>query len=243
MSKETQVKPVFFIEDLNISHLFKFLLPEFERIFGKETFSNEQCMIYNNPFALCPMLEHGSPLKIRLSQEKTTYWAQTIFQLSHELCHYAIRQFKLDKTKTLSWYEEIVCEALSLYALRWSAVNWKMCTLSKCNSTFNIAIQKYLNAELRDAVTSEFSQCITYKLLQKYENEGMPENCRSSHRKERNFLFSKMLCNLQDCKSLCYYQNYLNPDGLTFDFEKWMQDHNNQLIDAIREIQPLSLRI
>ena len=198
---------MFFTNDDNVLAILSLLLPEFCRIFSKDAVVAEDCEIYNSPEASCPMLEYGSPLKIRLAQELTTYWAQTIFQLSHELCHYVIRYFKQDKNKTLSWFEEIMCEAFSLYALDWSARNWLLFGLYNRNPNFNRSIERYLKEELLKEGTLEFSKCNTLESLKLYEETKRPEGERESHRNERNVLWEEIQRNPMECKALCYYQN------------------------------------
>lgn len=98
-----------------LDSLLEFLLPEYIRIFGQDIMTTTPCIVHNDPDSECPYFHHTTPLKIRLSMSELSYWAQMVYQLSHELCHYAMYQTKQDKTKTLSWFEEIVCEAMSLY--------------------------------------------------------------------------------------------------------------------------------
>ena len=101
----------------DLVEILKFLLPEYIRIFGKEVMMNAPCIVYNDTNAKCPCFNHTEPLTIRLNQKSLSFWAQTIFQLSHEMCHYAMYQAKEDKEQTLSRINQIVCEAMSLYAL------------------------------------------------------------------------------------------------------------------------------
>ena len=103
------------VQDTNNTELvLSFLLEEFSRVFGCEIMTNENCIVYNDPCSKYPMLiTNIAPVHIRLSQNDLNAISQTIYQLSHELCHYAIRQRKANKSFTLSWFEEIVCEAAS----------------------------------------------------------------------------------------------------------------------------------
>ena len=76
--------------------LLQFLLTESSRIFGSGTMFAEECVDFNDQGADCPMLIINlTPVRIRLAQPDLSFWAQTIFQLSHELCHYAIVQFTI----------------------------------------------------------------------------------------------------------------------------------------------------
>ena len=114
------------LESNNSNHTYyilEFLLEEFCQIFGFNVMHNEDCIVYNAPHSRCPRFIHSKPLSIRLHQSSLTFWSQTIYQLSHELCHYAMHQTKANKKISLSWFEEIICEAVSLYALKYSATN------------------------------------------------------------------------------------------------------------------------
>ena len=121
--------------DLNVIGSLHFLLPLFESSFGREYTLGEPCEIYNDSKSSCPELQICyQPIRIRLSLDKTGYWNQLIFQLSHELCHYVLRQYRLNtfySNACLSWYEEIACTAFSWCALKYAAVNWHNCVLSK----------------------------------------------------------------------------------------------------------------
>lgn len=73
-----------------------FLLDEFERMFGRDIINRElKLVIYNDPTADFPMLITNTlPMQIRLAQTQLSYWAQTIYQLSHELGHFVLSQRK-----------------------------------------------------------------------------------------------------------------------------------------------------
>lgn len=220
-----------------LESILKFLLPEFGRIFGEKTMFNEECIIFNNQQADCPMLITNSfSLKIRLAQKSLSCWAQTIFQLSHELCHYAIRQSKIDKDFTLSWFEEIVCEAMSLYLLHWSAEHWERCELFIFNPDFRNNIGDYLNHELKKTGTDEFQKCTTIEKLKNYDAEER----RETHRNERNSLYFEILKNPLMCRIVCKYQTYVDSNRITIDFEEWEKHSANPLIRFLHKLQPCS---
>ena len=218
--------------------LLDFLLIEYVRIFGEDTLYAETCLVYNDPEAECPILIiNAIPIQIRLAQSSLNYWAQTIFQLSHELCHYCIRQRKDNKNYTLSWFEEIVCEAISLYFLKWAADNWNKCKLSRISSDFGSNIKVYLSNELIKMGTDEFKICTDRDLLKKYEESKATD--RETHRNERNKLFFEIVKNPEACKCFCDYPQYLNCDKLTIDFNKWVKMENNQVLRFLSSIQPV----
>jgi hypothetical protein len=103
-------------EDKYMRPLFDFILKFFIEIFGEEIMFSEPCVVYNDPSEDVPMMIiNYDPIKIRTNAKSLNHWAQYIYYLSHELTHYAIRQQKKDKTTIVKWFEETVCEALSMY--------------------------------------------------------------------------------------------------------------------------------
>ena len=225
----------------NISAILDLLLPEFARIFGTSTMIAEKCVIYNDPIADCPMLvTNSSPISIRLAQPSLDYWAQTIFQLSHELCHYALRQHKIDKNITLKWFEEIVCEAMALYSLKYAADNWSRCLLFNCDPTFSDKIADYLRGQLEKNGNEDFSQCKTLEMLASYEE--IKCNDRDSHRNESKTFYGIISRNPTECRCICGYTEYIgNQNKVTIDFKKWKEDYPYRIIDELQKLQPVEI--
>lgn len=214
-----------------------FLMREFSRIFGLEKMIAEPCVIYNDTNAPCPMLIiNQTPIRIRIAQPALNYWAQTIFQLSHELCHYVFRQYKDDKQFTLSWFEEIICEAFSLYALQFASENWSSCSLSDLDPLFNQSIASYLHMELSKKGTDVFSKCTTVEALAEYEENFSCD--RDSHRNERNYIYGIIALAPENMTFVCNYMDYLDPNRLTLDFVKWKSESPCRLLDGLHSIQP-----
>ena len=222
--------------------ILEFLLEEYNRIFGEDIMFNENCIVFNDPRSNCPMLiTNMTPVHIRLAQESLSYWAQTVFQLSHEMCHYAIRQRKENKGFTLSWFEEIVCEAISLYALEYASKEWGKCKLAEIQPLFAQSYAAYLSQELTKTFTNEFEQCNTIEKLIEYERKGFPENQRESHRVERNFVYRAISHNPQEVKCVIDYTRYVEGNGVTIDFKKWIQEDNSNFLKELRKIQPVTI--
>ena len=216
----------------------KFLFIEYTRLFGEDIMNAEQCLIFNDSRSAYPMIiTSTTPIMIMLAQTSLNYWAQTIFQLSHELCHYVIRQYKSDKDFTLSWLEEIICEAMSLYILKWSAENWHLCNLFNINQSFDESIQSYLMNELNKLGTDELKKCTDIELLREYEFQK--STMRDSHRDERNSLYYEVIKKPEDIKKLCYYTQYVQKNGLTIDFLKWSEKDDSKIIKFLSVIQPV----
>lgn len=224
--------------DVGVEYLVEimgFLIPEYVRIFGKDKMYGESCIVYNDTEAECPMLiTNLAPVRIRLAQESLSYWTQTIFQLSHELCHYVIRQNKGIRDNTLSWFEEILCEAMSLYALRWAADNWANCALCARNPNYDISIKEYLNEQLNLNCSDGLAQCTSIEGLKNY----IADENRISHRKERNYLYRAIEEDPLRCCCFCDYHKYIDENRITIDFDEWEQEDNNPLIRVLRSVQP-----
>ena len=173
---------------------------------------------------------------IRLSQRGPDYWAQTVFQLSHEMCHFAIRQNKPDKDHSLSWLEETICEAVSLYALEYCSRNLHKCSLFKVNPEYFRSFESYLEEELMRESRNGLKECKTIEQLSKYEEVAAEK--REERRKERNELYRSISRNPKECVSFLDLYQYLNPNKLTIDFETWKSNDPSILIRELEMIQP-----
>jgi len=216
--------------------LLELLLPEYARIFGEETMMAERCLVYNDKTASVPLLIwNTTPIRIRLAQSGGLgLWSQTIFQLSHELCHYAIRQNKQDKDYWLSWFEEILCKAMSLYALHYSSEHWDACMLHSMNAGYSRGIQGYLDDELLKPCPLEKS---SFDSLQEYEDTYYDH--KDLDRAKRNELF----CAIKEQPLLArHFQEYpaylVPPQRLLIDFDRWEREKPNPLLPLFRTLQP-----
>ncbi|MBE6635767.1 MAG: hypothetical protein E7617_06205 [Ruminococcaceae bacterium] len=217
-----------------------FLLEKFEAIFGKDVMHHERCEVYNDPDAPCPRFIYSSPLRIRLHLSRTSLWSKTIFQLAHEMCHYAMYQVKKDKKVTLSWFEEIVCEAMALYALEYASEKWNNCNLSRFSPKFAVYHREYLEDVLSDSFTNEFKLCSSVDKLRRYELDGKPENKRQTHGAEVSILYRAISAEPGALKYVLDYTKYINKDGITIDFDRWLKNSSCNLLRLLQWIQPVS---
>ena len=222
--------------------IFDFLLPEYERIFGTDVMNHEVCCIYNDPASTSPMLQYGKPLRIRTNLSSLGFWCKEIFQLSHEMCHYAIRQKKQNKEFVLSWFEEVLCESMSLYALHYAAAHWNQCALYSINPNYNTSISAYLNNECKSPATDGLEECASLEKLSEYERQKLSESHRESHVNERNAVFSAILRHPEEARCFLDYEKYVcSQNGLTLDFDKWYHDDPCDMVKTLRSIQPILL--
>lgn len=221
--------------------ILEFLLEEFEQLFGHDVMFNEDCVVYNDPRAVCPRLIYGAPVKIRLHQKSLSFWSQTIFQLSHEMCHYAIKQRTSKNACSLSWFEEIVCEAVSLYALEYASKNWARCRLSHQSPAFFRAHQSYLDDELADAGSDGLKRCDTVEKLMEYETQGWATTRRESYAAERINVYRAISAHPAELKCVLDYTRYVMSNGATIDFDRWIQDVPCRLVFCLKNVQPVRI--
>ncbi len=226
----------------NIWPLFSIITKLFQEIFGEKAIFSEPCIIYNDPTAKCPRIiweQDGyllSPIKIRLSLPRFTLWSKAIYQLSHELTHYVIRQYKPDKQFTLSWFEESLCEAMSLYTLKLVAERWSECTLSQGDPVYAVSITEYWREEYSRRAPSVLQQCTSLEQLQDVEISSQ-EN-RELRLYERNYLFDTFVEMPTAISDFVFYTWFMR-DKLRVDFDAWRESTvNGSLVPKLEVIQP-----
>ncbi len=224
----------------NTYDILNFLLEEYSRIFGTDIMYKEPCLIYNDKNAHCPRF-NISPMYIRLHQQSFNFWSQTIYQLSHELCHYAMHQAKKDKYVWLSWFEEIVCEAMSLYALEYATYYWYKCRLSTINREFYKSNAEYLGIILAEPSTNGFEKCNTISKLREYEQNRYSESRRETHARERKIIYAFISANPLEARCFLDYEKYVNPDKLTINFDAWKKDNPCVLVSELSKLQPVKM--
>lgn len=216
--------------------LFTFVLNQFLEIFEIEALSSEQCVICNDPTAPYPMLvTNCAPIRIRTNATSLNHWAQYVYQLSHELTHYVIRQYKEDKAVIVKWFEETICEAMSLYILKMSSLRWNECPLSNINSNYGLALMDYFEEVYSKTAPSVLKKCHTFDDLK--EVEIYCETRRDDRAIERNYLLNSFLEYPENISAFIYYPLYVRGD-LQIDFAKWKEVSPSPIVFALESIQP-----
>ncbi|MDO4558898.1 MAG: hypothetical protein Q4C47_08030 [Planctomycetia bacterium] len=215
--------------------IHRFLLPEFLRIFRSEGALLEPCDIFCDPDEPTPMLiTNRTPIAIRLNVRSTAFWCQVIYQLSHELGHFFVRQRKPipDRTRILRWFEETFCEAMSDVALEYAAEHWSECDLAGLNPGYATSIREYqtrlLNAYATtpQAVRSPLRSCVTPGDLAELEKEcAMNRVARSV---ERDLIFQHLRRSPHSAATIAGYTEYIRPPtddptigALLLDLDRW----------------------
>lgn len=98
------------------------------RITNMVTFLMKDAFEINDlaPFNVLYDVQHGTPETFKTKREIyipaiDVYWAQIIFQYSHELCHLLIAEPIPEQFK---WFEESLCDLASIYFLHETAKKW-----------------------------------------------------------------------------------------------------------------------
>ena len=216
----------------------------YEELFGYDSVFGEPCVIINEKSDDYPMLvTNRDPIEIALDTGAGKI-GQIVYQFSHEMMHYVLRQNRSDKAPALSWFEEPLCEAMSRYMVKYAAENWRRCALSETMPDKQKELLDYLeaNQEADSSATDELAACKTVEQLRKYEINRVSENRRSSHIRERNLLYKTICEDPALLSEIVHYRTHLRPDKITLDLEAWAAaapDRYAPLFDALREIQPI----
>ncbi|MEG2740468.1 hypothetical protein [Clostridium sp.] len=225
-------------QDTNaLEYITEHMIRKFISIFGRDIMLKEDCYIYLDKQASCPMLVlNHEVLKIRLTSEKTSYWSQIIYQLSHEMCHYAMRQGSDDK-ETISWFEETMCEAMSLYFLDYFAKTWTSCKLSKNDKGYSKSIKSYLDNILgKYKEKSILEKCANFLQLENIEKTCTDSrDFRAEDRDKIYYLFKK---HSKKIYMITDYKKYkVNKIGI--DFELWLKNkRNDRFIKGLNGLVP-----
>lgn len=216
--------------------LFEFVLQQFIEIFGETALRAEQCIVYNDSKSNYPMLiTNRNPIQLRTCSKSLQYWSQYIYHTSHELTHYVIRQYKENKDTIIKWFEETICEAMSLYILKSSSLRWHECTLSHINSNYDISLMDYFNNIYDETGPSSLKACCSIDDLKNVESTCQTQ--RISRSIERNYLVDAFCEHPESISSIVYYPLYIRGD-LQIDFEKWKENDSTPLISKLEAIQP-----
>ena len=224
------------LENNHLKSLIEFILEEYKLIFSKQLISNSECYIIYNPQSETPIFyPKTNPSSIFLNYAGDTYWSQIIYQLSHELCHYVFHQ-KSNNKPILSWFEETLCEAFSLYILNFCSEKWSDCSISRINPSYYYSLSDYLKDVLSSNFKNGLKNCNTiYDLILINRDSEIDRSQRIS---ERNFVYNLFKQYRNDIHLITNYREYIVSD-IFIDFEKWIEDtNNNEFIIKLSEIQP-----
>ena len=212
-------------------------------VFGPEAMASENCNVVRTDHEKVPRLVNViSPIEIRITADDDR-WCQVIYQLSHEMCHYAMRYNKTDKNYVLKWFEETICEAFSIYSLNYFSEHWTECHLGNVNPGYTNSIRNYVadivseKASISDDPVHSLSECRTVKDLGFVDDNSW--NRRYLRFDERNHLYDLFKSHPDQIRLLLNYEIYVDKNSMTIDFDRWIDDENgSEFLKSVSEIQP-----
>lgn len=204
---------------------------------------SEQIRITNNPHAKTPIYysrtNNNLPFDlVVLNCSGFSYWCQVIYQLSHELAHCTISHMNEGcYTCSTSWIEETICEATSLYSLRWFSENWDSVFLSKLTPAYSKNIETYLVDILTKKGTNRLSNCKSIYELEEINRTSA--EMREDRRNEMKWLYTLLGGN--GLFALFSYRKFIMPGTIILDTVSYSSAF--QSIDAVQYLCSLQDRI
>jgi hypothetical protein len=107
--------------------------------------------------------------------------------------------------------------------LRLSAEHWTECGLYSINPDYAQPLSKYCTDIYNKTKDSALKNCISYKELQNIENTC--EEDRDSRSIDRNYLYGTFISMPDDIKTIIYYTQYIQLNGLQIDFTSWKTEN------------------
>jgi hypothetical protein len=190
-------------------------------------------------------------MRIRLVQPQTTYWAQMVYQLSHEMTHYAFFSYfpradqanyhEVFENEQSSWNEETICEAISLYMLKYVADNWAKCSLAKLNSSFDSPLKEYLKNEYnRGNGRSLTNAGDAIPIADFHTMFNKATDGRNKRLAERNYLYDLLIS--ADAETIGEIRNmykYYDKEYRCIDYPAWSKNTKKaDFIEKMSAIQP-----
>lgn len=143
---------------------------------------------------------------IELTVSHFNLWNQMLFQLAHEITHCFIFCNNQSVAHSISWVEETICEAMSLFFLKLSSQNWSRLPLYKINPKYaRQFITPYLENEIeKDAGADKLGSCASYDELLHIE---MTSQSNREYRHEETVKLYELI-KKNDIEGLIKYRDY-----------------------------------
>jgi len=241
--------------DPYIEGIFPPLYNKFVELFGRQVMTHTTVIIFCDANAPCPMImPYVDRYYLRLAQQSTEYWSQMIYQLSHEMMHFAFfasfpgynqndLAMLLD-TQRSAWNEEIIAEAISLYMLRYMSENWQRSPLAQANPGYSSAIRSYLESVYNEASQyprplKSAGDYVRRENFHRTFNRTCYAN-RADHMTERNHLYNLFVsARNEDIGEIINAYRYFNRDYKYIDYAAWISNARNpEFIRGVSAIQP-----
>ena len=176
-------------------------------------------------------IRHGTPETFKSKRliyvtAVDIYWAQNIFQYSHELCHLLITE---PIPECFKWFEESICDLASIFFLHESEKNWA--SYFPDHLDYKPKIQKYISDLSSGApfplndLFNEQSECAIYLRSHRYD--------RNKNRYVALSLLPIFISNPILWKSVPLLCRGANAKSFKDFLEQWRDNSDNKNIDQI----------
>lgn len=228
-----------------IYSIFKFILPMFEFIFGQEVMSKEPCSISIDRTCATAPITAFDPTRIILNANSTKF-CQLIFQMAHELTHYAVRQ-NTDYQFAIcavSAFEEPACEAMAMYILKMSAEQWEKCDYYQYNLDYAKNFENYRISEYNKASDTKPDNYLEWtNICDRFTGRLTDASQRPNVSAMRNYLYDAFVKMPTEISYFIKYPLYLRamPYDKLIDSSRWVEDEPEHafFVKTICDIQPV----
>ena len=177
-------------------------------------------------------IENNIPC-ISLCIKGSSYYCQVAYQMSHEMTHFLIYDASAKKNPELSWLEETICEAISIYALRYLADHWKKCELSNHAPNYDIHIRQYIDDLISQTGTRSLSNCKSIAEMKMIEKES----CKKRELRRTEMLELSNTIQQKNIKGLIHYRQFCQMDSLFLDYKKYARKYKrNESVTFIKKL-------
>lgn len=224
-------------EKISVLEIKKIIVNHFQDI-GID-FNYELCNIEKSklPYPMFCAKDRNKFLKqncIFLAIDDYNYWCQVVYQLSHELTHCFIHSNNPKENNKALWIEETICEAISLYFLKYFFQNWKLCNLSKLNPNFNISFKDYLTNILIKTGNNKLKCCKSLEELTIIDKDS--QNNRNDRLENVKFLFK--ILKKTDIVGIIKYKDYIVSNTILLNSDRYINDYpDNEAVKYLCSIQ------
>lgn len=154
--------------------------------------------------------------------------------MSHEITHAGIQYNSPSDSESISWIEETICEAMSLFFLKRAACTWEKIKPDWFDESYKDDIDSYLKDMLSETGTDELTKCTNLKMLKSIDRES--QNNRNTRKNEMHKLFSY----IDDTSifGLISYRKYIMAGTILLDTKKYKRDFcDNEAVAYLCDLQ------
>lgn len=171
---------------------------------------------------------------IYIAMSDCSLWNQLVYQLSHELTHCFVHCHNKNLKQEIKWFEETICEAMSLYFLDHFSKKWCFLPVSVKNRNYAKKFIIYAQNVINGPSIISIENIKTEQELQLFNIRCEKE--RANRRREMICLYKKIT---KSCiLGLLAYRDYVIEGTLMLDTQKYRNDFpGNVAVDYICSLQ------